>query len=228
MITQEVVEAKLRKPEEHGKNASGRLRRAGHIPATFYGAGEKPVSLAVDPKAINKIMASEAGHNAIFDLSIDGSKAKAMVIDWQFDPIKDRLLHIDMKRIAMDQKMKVTVPVKLMGIAYGVKNDGGIMDQTLREVEIECLPADIPNAIEIDVTELKFGDVLRVSDLAHESKWKFLTGEDVAVCHVTAIKEAVEPTAADAAAAPTSAEPEVIKKGKQDAEEAPAADAKKK
>jgi large subunit ribosomal protein L25 len=182
----------------------------------------------VDPKAINKIMASESGHNTIFDLQIDGAKSKAMVIDWQFDPLKDRLLHIDMKRIAMDQKMRVTVPVKLTGIAYGVKNDGGIMDQTLREVEIECLPSDIPSSIDIDVTELKFGDVLRVSDLAHEAKWKFLTGEDVAVCHVTSIKEAVEPTAADAAAAPTTAEPEVIKKGKQETEEAAAPAEKKK
>ncbi|MFL6301841.1 MAG: 50S ribosomal protein L25, partial [Terriglobales bacterium] len=141
-------------------------------------------------------------------------------------------LHIDLKRIAMDKRLKVAVPVVLKGEAYGVKTEGGIMEQVLREVEVECLPTDIPSHIDIDVTAMVFGDVKRVKDLPHGGKLKFVTDEEQTVAHVTAVKEEVVATpdaaAADATAAP--AEPEVIKKGKQDTEEgaaaAPAAEAK--
>jgi large subunit ribosomal protein L25 len=160
----------------------------------------------------------------VFDLSVDGEQTKAMIVDWQYEPIKGALLHIDLKRIAMDQVLQVRVPVVLKGEAAGVKQQGGILDQVTREVEIECLPGDIPSAIEADVTELVFGKVLRVSDLPHGGKVKFLTDENTVVAHITAVKEEAAPTpeaaAAEAAAAP--AEPEVIKKGKQETEEAAA------
>ncbi|MBV8820821.1 MAG: 50S ribosomal protein L25, partial [Acidobacteriaceae bacterium] len=139
------------------------------------------------------------------------------------------LMHIDLKRIAMDKAIVVEVPIVLQGIAFGVKNEGGIMDQVLREVEIECLPGDIPSGINLDVSEMKMHDTVRVKDLPHEGKWKFLTDEEATVAHVTAIKEEVAPEVTDVAATP--AEPEVVKKGKQETEgaaaaAAPAAEAK--
>jgi large subunit ribosomal protein L25 len=163
-------------------------------------------------------------------LQLNGGKEKVMIVDWQYDPIKSRLLHIDMKRIDMAKAIRVSVPIELVGESAGVKQQGGIMDQVLREVEIECLPSDIPSHIDVDVSQLVFGEVIRVKDLAHGGKLKFITDEDQAVAHITTVKEEVvatpEAVAADATAAP--AEPEVIKKGKQETEEAPAAPAAKK
>jgi large subunit ribosomal protein L25 len=199
-----------------------------------YGAGAESVAIMVDPKRITKILHSESGHNTIFDLQVgDGKKEKVMIVDWQYEPIKDRLLHIDLKRINMTKTLVVTVPIELTGTAEGVKTQGGILDQVLREVEIECLPADIPSVIELDVSNLVFGQVLRVSDLPHGGKIKFLTDEDQAVAHITTVKEEVvaTPEAVAEAAAAGPAEPEVIKKGKQETEEAapaPAAPAGKK
>jgi large subunit ribosomal protein L25 len=227
MITQEVVAATPREGK-FNKNAARRVRVKGRIPAVVYGAAEPAVAIEVDPKQILKILHSDAGHNSIFDLEISGStaKAKAMIVDWQYEPIKGSLLHIDLKRIALDKVIVVEVPIQLVGIATGVKNQGGILDQVLREIEIECLPGDIPSHIDADVTNLAFGDVLRVADLPHSDKLKFLTDEDTTVAHVTAIKEEAAP-APDAVAAATTApaEPEVVKKGKQEAEgAAPAGD----
>ena len=145
----------------------------------------------------------------------------SMIVDWQYEPIKGRLLHIDLKRIALDKVLRVSVPIFLKGEAAGVKQEGGILEQMLREVEIECLPADIPSHIDVDVSHLTFGKVLRVSDLPHSEKLKFLTDANQPVAHVTSVKEEVvvapEVAAAEAGAVP--AEPEVIKKGKQETEE---------
>jgi large subunit ribosomal protein L25 len=206
------------------KNAARRVRVEGKIPAVVYGAGQDSLPVAVDPRQVTRILNSETGHNTIFDLTLDGSKTKAMIVDWQYEPIKGKLLHIDLKRIAMDKKLSVMVPVELVGEPAGVKTQGGILEQMLREVEIECLPGDIPSHIDVDVSELVFGKVLRVADLPHSDKFKFLTDENQPVAHVTVVKEEVvatpEAVAADAA---TPAEPEVIKKGKQETEEEGAA-----
>ena len=205
------------------KNAARRVRVSGKIPAVVYGAGKDSVAVSVDPKVIIKILHSESGHNTIFDLNIEGGKAtKAMIVDWQNEPIKGKLLHIDLKRIAMDKTMRVSVPVQLTGIPVGVKTQGGILEHVMREVEIECLPGDIPDHIDLDVTGLELHGVIHISDLPHSGKLKFLGEEDATVAHVTIIKEE--------AAAETEAvtEPEVAKKGKTDAAAAPAADAKKK
>ncbi|MGB9103435.1 MAG: 50S ribosomal protein L25 [Terriglobales bacterium] len=215
-----VVEAQPR--EANGKNVARRLRKSGKVPAVVYGAGKPPLSVSVDPKQIARILHSEAGHNTIFDLQVDGERAKAMIVDWQYEPIKGSLLHLDLQRIAMDRRLKVQVPISLKGEAAGVKQQGGILDQVLREVEVECLPGDIPSHIDADVSNLVFGQSLRVSDLPLDrSKVKILTPADQVVAHVTSVKEEVAPTpeavAADAAAAP--AEPEVIKKGKQETAE---------
>jgi len=206
------------------KNAARRVRVEGKIPAVVYGAGQDSLPVAVDPRQVTRILNSETGHNTIFDLTLDGSKTKAMIVDWQYEPIKGKLLHIDLKRIAMDKKLSVMVPVELIGEPAGVKQQGGILEQMLREVEIECLPGDIPSHIDVDVSELVFGKVLRVVDLPHSDKFKFLTDENQPVAHVTVVKEEVvvtpEAVATDAA---TPAEPEVIKKGKQETEEEGAA-----
>jgi large subunit ribosomal protein L25 len=227
MITQEVVAATPREGK-FNKNAARRVRVSGKIPAVVYGANEPSVAVEVDPKQILRILHSEAGHNSIFDLEIGSAKAKAMIVDWQYEPIKGSLMHIDMKRIALDKAIRVEVPIQLLGVPVGVKTQGGILDQVLREVEVECLPTDIPSHIDVDVSNLAFGDVLRVSALPHGGKLKFLTDENNTVAHIVAIKEEVvaTPEAEAAAAAAAPAEPEVVKKGKQETAEA-AAPAKK-
>jgi large subunit ribosomal protein L25 len=229
MATTELISAVTREGK-FNKNAARRVRVAGKIPAVIYGAKEPSVAIELDPKQVQRILHSASGHNTIFDVDVQGSaRVKAMIVDWQYEPIKGHLLHVDLKRIAMDKVMMVEVPIHLEGIPFGVKNEGGLLDQVLREVEIECLPGDIPAHISLDVTGLKLHDVVRVSDLPHGGKFKFITDEDATVAHVTVIKEeaAAEPEAV-AAAAP--AEPEVVKKGKQDEEaggEAPKAGGKK-
>jgi large subunit ribosomal protein L25 len=197
------------------------VRRDGKIPAVVYGAGKDSVAISVDPRVVTRILNSETGHNSIFDLALSGEKTKAMIVDWQYEPIKGRLLHIDLKRIALDKVLRVSVPIFLKGEAAGVKQEGGILEQMLREVDIECLPADIPSHIDVDVSHLTFGKVLRVSDLPHSEKLKFLTDTNQPVAHVTSVKEevVVTPEAAAAEAGAVPAEPEVIKKGKQETEE---------
>jgi large subunit ribosomal protein L25 len=228
MPTQELVEAQPRPEQARTKNAARRIRRNGRIPAIIYGAKKEAVSITVDPKQISRILHSDSGHNTVFDLKFGNEQTKAMIVDWQYEPIKGSLMHIDLKRIAMDQTLRVRVPVQLTGTAEGVKTQGGILEQMLREVEVECLPADIPDHIDVDVTTLVFGQVLRVSDLPHSDKVKFVTDESQPVAHITAVKEVVEaaPAEAGAEAAAAPAEPEVIKKGKQETEEAAAEPAK--
>jgi large subunit ribosomal protein L25 len=202
------------------KNAARRVRVAGKIPAVVYGAGHEPVAVEVDPKQISKILFSETGHNTIFDVEMEGHPAtKAMIVDWQREPINDRLIHIDLKRIALDKTLRVKVRVKLLGIPVGVKAEGGILDHVLREVEIECLPVDIPSHIDVDISGLGLHGVIRVSDLPHSGSIKFLNADDATVAHVVSIREEAAPVE-DAAAA---TEPDVAKKGKPEAEAAPAA-----
>ena len=232
----EVVVAKPREGK-FNKNAARRVRFAGKIPAVLYGPGHDPVAIEVDPKQISRILFSETGHNTIFDVEVAGQPAaKAMIVDWQREPLNDLLIHIDLKRIALDKTLRVSVRVKLLGIPIGVKTAGGILDQVLREVELECLPADIPSHIDADVSDLEMYGVLRVSGLPHSDKIKYLNSEDATVAHVVSIREEaptaaeVEAAAAAAAAAEvTTAEPEVAKKGgkTEDAAKKPDAGAKK-
>lgn len=205
------------------KNHARRVRVQGLIPAVVYGAGKESVAVTVDPKVITKILYSESGHNTIFDLTVEGAgTSKAMIVDWQHEPIKGKLLHIDLKRIAMDKAMRVSVAIHLTGTATGVKNGGGVLSQVLHEVEIECLPNDIPDHIDVDVTNLEVNGAIHISDLPHTGKLKFLGEEDALVAHVNAVK-------AEAAAEPAAgpAEPELAKKGKQEAPAEAAGDKKK-
>jgi large subunit ribosomal protein L25 len=217
-------------PRDAGtKNDARRVRREGKIPAVVYGAGKQALTVSVDPRQVSRILHSETGHNTVFDLAMDGERTKAMIVDWQYEPIKGSLLHIDLKRIAMDKKLTVNVPIELVGEPAGVKQQGGILEQITREVEVECLPGDIPNEIELNVSELVFGTVLRISDLPKNDKIKYLSDPEQPVAHIITIKEeevpAAEAIAGEAAAAP--AEPEVIKKGKQETAEEGAAEAAK-
>jgi large subunit ribosomal protein L25 len=221
----EVVVAKPREGK-FNKNAARRVRAAGKIPAVLYGPGHDPVAVEVEPKQISRILFSETGHNTIFDVEIPGqATAKAMIVDWQREPINDSLIHIDLKRIALDKVLRLKVRVKLLGIPVGVKTSGGILDQVMRQVEIECLPANIPSHIDLDVSGLEMHGVLRVSDLPHSEKIKFLSNADATVAHVVSIREEA-PTAAEteaaavaaATAATAAAEPEVAKKGKAEPE----------
>src|SRR5215467_9700968 len=170
---QNLLEAQPRTPGT--KNDARRVRRQGKVPGVVYGAGSETMPVSLDPRQVSRILHSETGHNTVFDLAIDGERTKAMIVDWQYEPIKGSLLHIDVKRIAMDQKLRVNVPIELVGEPAGVKQQGGILEQITREVEVECLPGDIPNAIELNVAELVFGMVLRVSDLPKSDKIKFVT-----------------------------------------------------
>ncbi|HVG27874.1 MAG TPA: 50S ribosomal protein L25 [Acidobacteriaceae bacterium] len=206
------------------KNHARRVRVQGLIPAVVYGAGEPSVAVTVDPKIITRILHSDAGHNTIFDLQIEGgATGKAMIVDWQNEPIKGKLLHIDLKRIAMDKKMRVSVPVQLTGTPVGVKTQGGVLSQVLHEVEVECLPGNIPSHIDVDITELALNGYIHISDLPHTGNVKYLGEENAVVAHVSTMKE--DATTEPVASVPS--EPEVAKKGKQDAPAAEAAGGKK-
>jgi len=185
------IEAVVATPREgkFNKNAARRVRVAGKIPAVVYGAAQDAIAVTVDPRVITKILHSDSGHNTIFDLNVEGSAlVKAMIVDWQHEPIKGKLLHIDLKRIAMDKMMRVSVPIQLIGTAIGVKNQGGILDHVLREVEVECLPGDIPSHLDVDVSGLELHGAIHVSDLPHSGSIKFLGDENATVAHVTAVK----------------------------------------
>jgi large subunit ribosomal protein L25 len=211
-----------------GKGHSGRLRGAGHSPATVYGPGKDPVSVAVSPKEINKVLHSASGHNTIFYLDVSGEKTPVMIVDWQNHPVKGQLLHVDLKRIDMEKRIRVKVPVRTHGEAKGVKTQGGIHDFITREVEIECLPDEIPEHFEVDVTELLIGQSIRASELPMTGSMKLIAPPDTVISHVTSLRQE-ETAAAPEEAVAAGAEPEVIKKGKKEAEgEAPAGDKKAK
>jgi large subunit ribosomal protein L25 len=226
MASNSKIEAVVATPRTgtFNKNHARRVRVQGLIPAVVYGAGKESVAVTVDPKVITKILYSDSGHNTIFNLTIEGhGDEKAMIVDWQNEPIKGKLLHADLKRIAMDKAMVVSVAVHLTGVPVGVKTGGGILGQVLHEVEIECLPGDIPSHIDVDVSGLEVNGAIHIADLPHSDKITFLGEENALVAHVTVAKEeAVEEPAAG------PAEPEVAKKGKQDAAADAAAPAAKK
>jgi len=220
-----VVEAQPR--ASRGKNEARRTRRSGLIPAVVYGAFKDAVAVTVNPKDISKIIHSKTGHNSIFDLDIAGvEKTPVMVADEQYDPIKSNLLHIDLRRIDLTRKLRVSVPIHATGEAKGVKQQGGVLDLVTRQVEIECVPDDIPNQFDVDVTELMIGNAIRVSELPVKEGVRVLTNGDAVIAHVVGIKEEAVVTP-EVVAPEAGAEPEVVKKGKKE-EEAPAADKGKK
>jgi large subunit ribosomal protein L25 len=218
-MQQFVVEATIR--EERGKNAARRIRQTGQVPAVLYGGAEEPLTVAVNAKQVGSILRSEAGHNTIFTVKVSGHKdVKAILKDWLVDPLKGQLLHVDLLRVAMDVRMKVKVPVHTFGEPAGVKLQGGIFETVTREVEIECLPSDIPDEFRVDVSELTIGKHLRAGELPLDpQKIKLVTDPERVIAHVVALRAEAEVTEApEAVAEAAPAEPEVIKKGKKEEE----------
>jgi large subunit ribosomal protein L25 len=233
-MEQIIVESAPR--ETRGKNAARRLRVIGQVPAVIYGGKGESQALEVNAKQVSAILRSASGHNTIFKVRTKSGEETAIVKDWLVDPVKGNLLHVDLLRIAMDVRMRVKVPVHTFGEAQGVKVQGGVFEIVTREVEIECLPNDIPTEFRLDITELMIGMALRPTDIKVDpEKIKMLTDPMRVLAHVVTLRveeeKPAEAVAADAAATP--AEPEVIKKGKKDAEEgeegaAPAGEKEKK
>jgi large subunit ribosomal protein L25 len=192
------------------------------MPAVVYGGANGPTPVAVSPKELTRILNSKTGHNTIFNLDLSGSEnTPVMIIDWQYDPIKDSLLHVDLKRIDLNQRITVKVPVVTQGDPKGVKLQGGLHEIVNREVEVECLPNDIPEQFTVDVADLMIGQAVRASDIALGGSMKLVSPGDAVISHVVSLRAEETTTAETGGAAPTAtAEPEVIKKGKK--EEAPA------
>ena len=214
---------------QRGKNEARRLRVRGLAPAVVYGAGKEAVPVSVSPKEINRILHSKSGHNTIFNVHIgDGETTPVMIVDWQNDPVRENLLHVDLKRVDMTKSLRVKVPVTTSGEARGVKEQGGLLEVITREVEIECLPIDIPEAFAVDVAGLMLNQAVRASELVLSGSVKLVSPSDQVLAHVVALKaEAVaEPEAVVEPVA--AAEPEVIKRGKKEEEAAPDEKEKKK
>jgi large subunit ribosomal protein L25 len=196
------VEGSVR--EGRGKGPARRTRLTGMVPAVLYGGKKESISLAVNAKQVARILRSETGHNTIFTVQVaDGDAEKAMVRDWQVDPVSGKLLHVDLFRIAMDVRMRVMVPVHTFGEPQGVKMQGGVFETVTREVEVECLPGDIPEEFKVDVSGMLIGKQLRAADLPFDpQKIKLLTDPTRVIAHVVVLKK----------------EPEVMKKGKKEEE----------
>ena len=216
------------KREGRGKNESRRLRAAGRIPAVLYGArndGKAPegVPVAVDPKEVLRILHSDSGANTLITLKLDGGESRVMVKEYQLDPVTHQLLHADFYQLAMDRAITVTVPIVVKGEPKGVKLQGGLLDFVTREIQVQCLPTDIPEHIDIDVSDLVLHQSIRLRDLPENPKWKPLNEPDTMLVHVVMPKaeESKETAAAEAAPAVATAEPEVIKKGKPEKDEEP-------
>jgi len=208
--------------QSRGKNEARRLRARGMAPAVVYGAKLDAIPVSLSPKEVRKILNSTTGHNTIFNVAVSGGETTpVMIVDWQSDPVRETLLHVDLKRIDLTKRMAVKVPVHTTGEAKGVKIQGGLFEIVTREIEIECLPNEIPDGFTVDVSELMIGQNLRASDIPVTGSLKLLSPPDQVIAHVVTMKaEEVAPATPEAGAAPVAAEPEVIKKGKKE-EEAP-------
>lgn len=175
---------------ERGKNAARRLRVTGKVPATLYGLGKDPEAIALDTRSMVRILNEPSGHNRVFDLK-GGAQGHAMAVDWQSDPVTGKLLHVDMKRLDLTNKIRVKVSLETFGVAYGVKTEGGLEDVILREIEVECLPEDIPASIRLDVTELRAGQSVRAGDIPDGEKYTIATPGDFTVMRIVG-KRALE------------------------------------
>lgn len=214
-----------------GKNEARRLRVKERIPAVMYGTGIAPLAVSVSPKEVNRILHSSTGVNTIFNLDVPGvENTPVMVVDWQHDPVKNNLLHIDLLRIDLTKRLKVKVPLHAIGEPVGVKQQGGVFEVVLRELEIECLPDEIPESFNYDATAFMIGDGLRASQIQLSGSMTLVTSADQVVSHVVSVRATEADTAAAEGAetaAGAAAEPEVIKKGKKEEEGAETPEKKK-
>jgi large subunit ribosomal protein L25 len=212
--------------DTRGKNEARRLRARGFAPGIVYGAGPDPVAVAISPKDVNQILRSTSGHNTIFNMDVQGTVAPVMIVDWQNDPIKGNLLHVDLKRIDLTKRITVKVPVHTIGDPRGVKIQGGLHEIVTREIEIECLPDEIPESFSVEVAELNIGQSVRASEIPLAGSLRLVSPPDAVISHVVAVRAAEETPATEVAAVATTAEPEIIKKGKKEEEAAAAAEKK--
>jgi large subunit ribosomal protein L25 len=204
---------------ERGKNEARRMRKGGNVPAVLYGGKGEALSLAVNAKQVTAILRSEAGHNTLFQVELSGKQEPAIVKDWQVDPVSGVLLHVDLMRVAMDVRMRVKVPVHTFGEPAGVKVQGGVYEVVTREVEVECLPADIPTEFKLDVSGLMLNQSVRAGDLTMDkTKLKLVTDPNSVLAHVVALRVEEEKPVEAAVPGAVPAEPEVIKKGKKEVE----------
>ena len=189
---QRQIEMEVAVREERGKNAARRLRLTGNVPATVYGLGKDPRAVSVNTKAMTTVLKDPAGRNRVFNINCDGEQEHAMAVDYQIDPVKHSLLHVDLLRVDVDKPVTVSVPIKAVGTAFGVKTEGGFEEMVSREVRIECLPLDIPESIEVDVTDLHVGQAIRAKDLSASDKWVLADFEQKVLVHIMASRAATE------------------------------------
>jgi large subunit ribosomal protein L25 len=223
MSTTTTVSVEMR--ESRGKNEARRLRVKGLVPAVLYGSGQPALAVSVDPKQIIRILHSSTGHNTIFNVAVQGgADTPVMLVDWQYEPVKGSLLHVDLKRIDLTKRLTVSVPVQTQGEPVGVKTQGGLLEIVNREIEIECLPTEIPEHFTVDVSELMIGQAKRASDITLSGSSKLVSHADAVIAHVVALRaeEEAAPAVAAEGEAAAPAEPEVIKKGKKEEEGAEA------
>lgn len=193
-----------------GKNEMNRLRVKGMNPAVIYGAGGESVAISVNPKDLHKILFSGTGHNTIFNVAVTGGETSpVMMVDWLMDPITDKMLHADLLRIDLTKRIRVKVPVHTSGDPMGVKIQGGQYEIINREIEIRCLPDDVPEVFEVNVTSMAINTALRASEIALKEGMELVSDPRLVISHVVSTRTSDEAEAA-------VAEPEVIKKGKKD------------
>ena len=204
--------------EGRGKNDARRARREGMVPITVYGGGAETVAAVAPARDLAAILRSESGRNTIFTIEVEGLGAsEVMFHDRQIDPVKGRLIHADLTRLVKGQKIEVTVPLHLVGEPFGVKEKQGVLEQIVREIDIRCEPRDIPDSLDVDVSNLDVHDVLHVSDIKVGEGIEILTDAELVIATIGIVKEEVAPAPATEGEEP--AEPELIGKGKKEEEE---------
>lgn len=180
--------------ETRGKNAARRLRAAGSVPAIVYGLGREPQAISVDTKAMTNVLKERSGRNRVLSLACEGSNEPAMAVDYQIDPVDHALLHVDLRRVDLERPVEVSVPIVPVGVAFGVKNQGGFEEMVNREVRIECLPLEIPESIEVDISPLQVGDAIRAKDVPASDRYTVADDDRKLLLHIMASRAAAEPT----------------------------------
>jgi large subunit ribosomal protein L25 len=217
MADRKEIIVRAQKREGRGKNDARRARRNGQVPVTVYGGGGESVAALAPLRELAAILRSDSGRNTIFTLDIEGAgAAEVMFIDRQIDPVRSRLVHADFKRLVKGEKIEATVPLRLVGEPIGVREQAGVLEQIFREIEIRCEPRDIPEHLDVDVTNLAVHEALHVSDIPRAEGVEILTDADTVIATVGVIRE--EPVEAPPVEGEVPAEPEVIGKGKKEEE----------
>lgn len=191
---QEQINMEVTPRETRGKNAARRLRAAGSVPAIVYGLGREPQAISVDTKAMTNVLKERSGRNRVLSLACEGSNEPAMAVDYQIDPVDHALLHVDLRRVDLERPVEVSVPIVPVGVAFGVKNQGGFEEMVNREVRIECLPLEIPESIEVDISPLQVGDAIRAKDVPASDRYTVADDDRKLLLHIMASRAAAEPT----------------------------------